>query len=149
VRHRAKIMRLRHPHSHTANGFDLIDQPHSNVAVQTSSESPAPPRQSFGHRAYAQLDVGFAVRTPIRTDPDAGQMVPRPYRPAQSHHWWATSTTSRLLLPGPVRTNTRKGKRARTPIPIVVWPSYVPPQTTCRNVRYPVTFVSLLGSANT
>jgi hypothetical protein len=38
----------------------------------------------------------------------------------RSYHWWATSTTTREWYPGPARTKTRYGSRARTPRPIVV-----------------------------
>ena len=43
---------------------------------------------------------------------------------------WATSITTRDPLPGPGRANTRNGNRARTPTPIVVYPSNVPRNAT-------------------
>ena len=39
---------------------------------------------------------------------------------------------------------TRKGSRARTPRPRVVYPSYEPPQATWRKVRKPVTSTTFL-----
>jgi hypothetical protein len=48
---------------------------------------------------------------------------------------WATSTTMRLVLPGPVIVETWNGRRARTPSPIAVSPSKLPAAATCRKVR--------------
>lgn len=46
------------------------------------------------------------------------------------YHLCATSITTREPSPGPSNVNTRKGNRARTPKPIVVYPSKLPPEAT-------------------
>ena len=66
----------------------------------------------------------------------------RRLRPVDSYQRWATSITNRDPWPGPDSVNTRSGRRARTPRPIVVCPSNVPSNATWRKVRKPATFTA-------
>jgi hypothetical protein len=105
-------------------------------------------RASSATCSVAPREAGSSVRPgsdPPRVRPCVDPRLVEGQARAACHQRCATSITMRLPLPGPVSVRTRKGSRARTPRPIVVWPSKVPAEATWRNVRYPETFVSSRG----
>lgn len=65
------------------------------------------------------------------------------YRFAEAgHQWCAMSMTTRLPVPGPLRMKALIGRRARTPRPMVVYPSKEPPNAIWRKLENPATFTS-------
>ncbi len=86
----------------------------------------------FGaHKGSVSTEFDAPARTKVALSPRSCAMTS--WR--RAYQLWATSTTTRLVVPGPVSVKTRNGSRARTPSPIVVSPSKLPALTTCRKVR--------------
>jgi len=83
----------------------------------------------FGHLLIVPLaGTVLAQATAVALAP--GRSLLRSPVAGGAYQRWATSITTRDPSPGPDRTNTRTGSRARTPSPNVVCPSKVPKNAT-------------------
>lgn len=95
-----------------------------SIARAETEQRPDLPRGATERRPI--LDVGI-----LRPFDTAGSPPSSPGgRSSGGTSWCATSTTSREPVPGPAKMKTRKGRRARTPSPIVVKPSNAPASAT-------------------